>query len=236
MELAGVARGLGLRFLGRDITGEGMGLGGVVLRIGRVTYFPLTTIDALHDAGFSRVYLLNGVSRRYLGPIDVTEIHRAVRDLLATHYQSEAPLAPLFRRLMRLRGLLIRTRYRSVGPRETVRATFSLGAGEILIRVARKGDVGRLIVANELSGRLFDYAVAGGRRFSPPPWLTLSDKSPVLGSSLLKLELRFEIPPGVEVFVGREVDPPRLDWAGIDLVVWEGVRELSYRVLISPLS
>jgi hypothetical protein len=236
MELAGVARGLGLRFLGEDITGEGLGLGGVVLRVGRVTYFPLSSKDSLHEEGFSRVFLLNGVSRRYLGPLDITELHRFVRDRLAPHYQSGSPLAPLFHHLMRLRGLLLRTRYVAVDTRETAQATFTCRADEIRIRVRRERGCGKMIVANELSGRFFDYAVIGGRRVALPPWMRSPERRPTLGSSLLKLELSLEVPPEVEAFIGREVQPPRLDWAGIDLVMEEGVKEISYRVLLSLAS
>ncbi len=236
LEVAGVARGVGLRFFERDITGEGLGLGGVVLRLGRVTYFPLSSKDSFREDGFSRVFYLDGVSRRYLGPLDVTEVHRFVRDRLAPQYQSGTPLASLFRHLMSLRGLLVRTRYVAVDTRETAHSSFTCCSGEICVRVERERGCGKMIVANELSGRFFDYAVIGGSRVAPPPWMRSPERSPTLGSSLLKLELSIEVPPGVEAFIGREVQPPRLDWAGIDLVMEEGVKELSYRVLLSLVS
>ncbi|MDJ0274404.1 MAG: hypothetical protein QXP81_03600 [Nitrososphaerota archaeon] len=231
-EISGVARGLGLIHDGRDLTGEGMGIGGVVLRLGGVTYFPLTTRDSLSDDGASRTFELNGVARKMLGPLDVTGPHRFLRESLSPLYLRGGRGALAFRGLMRVRSLLIRTEYRSSERVEVCVVSYRFNGCCIEIRVSRETGRGKLIVANELSGTLFDSLVVGGSRIALGPWVRCPSRTPALLSRTLGICVRFELPEGAEAFAGREVLPPRLDWAGVDLILDEGVLAVTYAVRI----
>jgi hypothetical protein len=204
-EISGIARGLGLCYRGMDITGEGMGLGGVVLRLGDVTFFPMEHIDVMSESGASRTFGLNALARKYLGALDVTPLHRSIR----------TSLSPLY-----MRG----------GKGERF---YSFNGDVVELKVSRETGRGRLIVANELAGTLFDTLMVDDRCLKLRPWTRCSSRRPVLISKTLGISLHFDLYDGVEVFAGREVLPPRLNWAGIDLVMDEGLLDVSYRVRIS---
>jgi hypothetical protein len=232
-EISGIARGLGLCYGGMDITGEGMGIGGVVLRSGDVTFFPMKHTDVMSESGASRTFELNALARKYLGALDVTSLHHSIRDSLSPLYMRGGKGEQFFRALMRLRSLLIRTRYRVYGRIEVCTVDYSFNGDVIELKVSRETGRGKLIVANELAGTLFDTLMVGDRCFKLRPWTRCLSRRPVLVSKTLGISLHFDLPDGVEVFAGREVLPPRLNWAGIDLVMDEGLLDLSYRVRIS---
>jgi len=232
-EISGVARGLGLCYQGMDITGEGMGIGGVVLRSGDVTFFPMKHTDVMSVSGASRTFELNALARKYLGTLDVTPLHRKIRNSLSPLYVRGGKGERFFRALMTLRSLLIRTRYRVSGRIEVCTVDYSFNGDVVEVKVSRETGRGRLIVTNELAGTLFDTLMVSDRCFKLRPWTRCPSRRPVLVSKTLGMGLHFDLPDGVEVFTGREVLPPRLNWAGIDLVVNEGHLNVSYRVRIS---
>jgi hypothetical protein len=232
-EISGVVRGLGLCYEGMDITGEGMGIGGVVLRLGGVTFFPMKHIDVMSASGASRTFELNALARKYLGALDVTSLHHSIRGSLSPLYMRGGKGEQFFRALMRLRSLLIRTHYRVYGRIEVCTVDYSFNGDLVELKVSRETGRGRLIVANELAGSLFDILIVGDRCLKLRPWTRCSLRRPVLVSKTLGISLHFDLPDGVEVFAGREVLPPRLNWAGIDLLMDEGFLDVSYRVRIS---
>ncbi|MFZ8858378.1 MAG: hypothetical protein ACO2O1_09120 [Candidatus Caldarchaeales archaeon] len=232
-EISGVVRGLGLCYGGMDITGEGMGIGGVVLRSGGVTFFPMEHIDVVSESGASRTFELNALARKYLGALDVTPLHRRIRDSLSPLYMRGGKGERFFKALMRLRSLLISTRYRVYGRIEVCTIDYSFNGDVVELKVSRETGRGKLIVANELAGTLFDTLMVGDRCLKLRPWTRCPSRRPVLVSKTLGINLHFDLPDGVEVFAGREVLPPRLNWAGIDLLMDEGLLDVSYRVRIS---
>ncbi|MCS6788087.1 MAG: hypothetical protein NZ733_02205 [Aigarchaeota archaeon] len=175
---------------------------------------------------------LNGLSRRFIGPLDVTELHRLVREGMSFLYMRGGRAASTFRWLMRMRPHLVRTEYKEVEKIESCSLMYAFKNNTIEVRVLRENRVGKLIVANELSGALFDLLLHDGKPFKLGPWTRCSSRSPVLLSSRLGIYLNFTIPKDVEVFAGREVMPPRLNWAGVDLVMNEGLAETSYSVSV----
>ncbi len=210
-----------------------MGIGGVVLRSGDVTFFPMKHADVMFTSRASRTFELNALARKHLGALDVTLLHRNVRDSLSRLYVRGGKGERFFRALMRLRSLLIRTRYRVSGRIEVCTVEYSFNGDIIEVKVSRETGRGRLIVANELAGTFFDTLMVGDRCFKLRPWTRCPSRRPVLVSKTLGMGLHFDLPDVVEVFVGREVLPPRLNWAGVDLVVDEGQLNVSYRVRIS---
>jgi hypothetical protein len=232
-EISGVARGLGLCYRGMDITGEGMGIGGVVLRSGDVTFFPMKHTDVMSETEASRTFELNALARKYLGVLDVTPLHRSIRSSLSPFYMRGGKGERFFRALMRLRSLLISTRYRVYGRIEVCTIDYSFNGDVVELKVSRETGRGKLIVANELAGTLFDTLMVGDRCLELRPWTRCPSRRPVLVSKTLGINLHFDLPGGVEVFAGREVLPPRLNWAGIDLLMDEGLLDVSYRVRIS---
>lgn len=231
-EIAGVVRGLGLSVAGIDLSGEGMGIGGVVLRVSDVTFFPLSHVDELGESYASRTLKLNGLSRRYLGPIDVTELHRELREFMTPLYLRGVRSRAIFRLLMMARSLLLRTKYVPSLTRDVCKVTYRFDGELLSIEVKRQERTGRLIVANELSGRLFDRMLLGDESVELGPWSRCYSRTPSLASRKLGLTLRFHLPEGIEAYVGREVMLPRLDWAGVDLVLRDGEREIRYAVEI----
>jgi hypothetical protein len=138
-----------------------------------------------------------------------------------------------FKTFMRLRSLLISTCYRVYGRIEVCTIDYSFNGDVVELKVYRETGRGKLIVANELAGSLFDTLMVGDRCLKLRPWTRCPSRRPVLVSKTLGISLHFDLPDGVEVFAGREVLPPRLNWAGIDLVMEEGLLDVSYRVRIS---
>ncbi len=233
MEISGIWRGLGLRLGSLDLVGEGVGIGGLVARKGGVTYFPLHCTDNASGDTLSRLFQLNGVSKKYIGPLDVTMLHRTLRDYLAPHYLAGSNLSKLFRLLMILRGQLVKTRYRRVDSIGSVEVRYRFLDDYILVSLTRvEGSCG-IIVANEFSGRIFDRMVIHGRMIVPPPWARCHSNRVTLISSFLPAAITVELPPGYEVYVGREVLPPRLDWAGVDIFMPEESKNISYKITVS---
>lgn len=233
MEVSGVVRGLGLTYHGLDVAGEGMGIGGAVLRLHGRTYFPLSHKDTLQEGSAVRKLELNGLSRRYLGPLDVTTLHRRIRERLTPTYLGGGNASSLFRLLMKIRSHLLKTRYVKVETAELCEVRYTFSEDTIKVRVLRERGCGTLIVANELSGELFDCVVLDGRATEPGPWSRIKHRSPTLASKKLGLDIQFLFPEGFEVFAGREFQPPRLNWSGVDIALDEGVKEAEYTVKIS---
>lgn len=233
MEISGVVRGLGLRYSGLDINGEGMGIGGVVLRHGGKTYFPLTSSDSFHPNSVIRRLRLNGLSRRYLGPFDVTEAHRYIREKLTPMYVGGGSFSPLFEFLMKVRSRLLKTRYVMCETIESCEVRYAFSKNSIQVKVKRENGRGRLIVANEFSGELFDTILLDGEYLRPGPWTRINHTTPILSSTKLGLGIQFILPDGTEVFAGREVQLPRLNWAGVDIALEEGETDVSYEVRVS---
>ncbi len=233
MEIAGVSRGLGLRLGNLDLAGEGVGIGGVVARRRGVTYFPLHHTDKIVGDTVSRLYQLNGISKKYVGALDVTMLHRAIRDVLAPHYQAGSPLSSLFKLLMVLRGRLVKTRYTRVDSVGSVEVCYRFAGNHILLSVSRVDGAGKLIIANEFSGKLFDTVVVQGKTLQPPPWARCRSNRLTLFSKVLQVAVTVELPQGYEAYIGREVLPPRLDWAGVDILMPEESINLSYKIIVS---
>ncbi|MEM4334844.1 MAG: hypothetical protein QXX19_03765 [Candidatus Caldarchaeum sp.] len=233
MEIQGVVRGMGLRYRGDDITGEGMGVGGVVVRLRGVTHFPMKSEDIYGDGMAARRFFLNGLSRRFLGPIDVTRAHRYVREKLSPKYVEGSSSSLLFEKLIRLRTKLLKTRYMVSETAEVCGVRYRFSENSIQVDVARERGRGTLVVANEVSGELFDTLLVDGHAIRMKPWTRLHTESPALYSTKLGVKLALCFDGQLELYAGREVHPPRLNWAGVDLILHDGEMDAHYTVKLA---
>ncbi|MEM1956233.1 MAG: hypothetical protein QXX49_00055 [Candidatus Caldarchaeum sp.] len=233
MEIHGVVRGLGLKYRGDDITGEGMGVGGVVLRLRGATRFPMKSYDSCGDGVAARRFILNGLSRRFLGPFDVTRAHRHVREKLSPTYVEGGSLSPLFENLIKLRTRMLKTKYVVAETAEVCEVRYRFSENSIEVDVSRERGCGTLVVANEMSGELFDKLLVDGHAIRMKPWTRLHTESPALYSTKLGVKLALCFDGQLELYAGREVHPPRLNWAGVDLILHDGEMDAHYTVKLA---
>jgi len=235
-EIHGVVRGLGPVLGGLMLTGEGMGVGGVIGVLGRRAVFPL---DAeTHKAGsITRSFELNGLSVKHIANTPVDGPYKFLRTLLAPLYLRSSLFRPLYTVLMAARSLSgVRSRYVRVKTLGRAVVDYCLEGCEFSIRVRhdapRNMDV---LVANELSGRLFTKLFVDGVERKLTPWQRVVGKAALLYSPMLRLGMEVEIPENIRAYAGREVLGRRLDWAGVSLVMNHGLTTLRYRLRFKHL-
>lgn len=233
-EINSVCRGLGVQFDWLDLVGEGMGLAAPVCLFGGKTVFPLGRVDQFQQAGLLRSFYMNGVSVKKFWGLSVESPYRLLRRLTAPRYVKSVVFRPLYYYLMWARtgvGLkAVYSKIRSVGV-VTVSYRLREHAVDVEVDADLQSDV-YLMVANELSGRIFTQLFLDGNRIvkNVPPWIKIDADSALLYSPLLKLGLEVQKVDGCRLYAGREVVARRLDWAGFSYVVKPGVTRLSYRL------
>ncbi|MEM4151345.1 MAG: hypothetical protein QW663_01385 [Nitrososphaerota archaeon] len=233
-EINGIVRGLAPVLNGLALIGEGIGLGGVVGVLGRRTIFPLEA-ETWH-IGITRIVrklILNGLSVKYLSSICVNKPYKKLRALLSPFYLQSNVLRPLYFMLMAGSTLAgIKSRYVRDKTYGIVDLEYKLSGCEIDITVRRNTPKSmRVLVANELSGRLFTYIKLNGVKKRLSPWMSLGKGVVELVSPSLKLSMLLDRPDDVVTFAGREVLGRRLDWAGVSFELPKGENMLHYRVV-----
>ncbi|BAJ50962.1 hypothetical protein CSUB_C1110 [Candidatus Caldarchaeum subterraneum] len=232
-EIFGVCRGIGLRFRGLNLVGEGMGIGGVIGLVGRKAVFPLKeeTYMLPHNQ-LRKKFHLNGLSIKYWRGVEVERPYKIMRETLSPLYIKSRWFRPFYKLLMAGRSLaMLRSRYTVIGTLGTVEARYRLGDKtvdvEISVNPFKKISI---LVANELSGRLFTTMEIDGRIINNiPPWLEV-DEPVRFHSPSLRLSMHLSPVDGCKMFIGREVLGKRLDWAGASYQLSDGVEKISYRV------
>ncbi|MEM1945924.1 MAG: hypothetical protein QXF95_02780 [Candidatus Caldarchaeum sp.] len=237
-EIDGVVRGLGPVLDDVVLVGEGMGLGGVVGILGKRAIFPLHAETKQVDGSrASRKILLNGVSVKYFSAACVDPLYKKLRTVLAPLYLESRPLRPFYFMLMAGRTLAgVKSRYLRLKTYGHVDVEYLINGCRVEIAVRRNTPRKmRVLVANELSGRLFTHMRVDGVRKPIPPWMKLGEGVVELVSPSLKLVMTVHRRSDATAYVGREVLGRRLDWAGVSLEVPAGENKLSYSVVFEKL-
>jgi len=227
-EIWGVKRGLGVAVGDVEIVGEGMGIGGVVALRGD-TYFALDSEDLNDDGRIERRLLLNGSLEKYIGNVKIDRLYKPIWTSLSPLYVSSSFFRPLFKYLMYARNLLIRTVPKRRVPIGHVELSYRPKEDGVDVK-ARWSLDGQVIIANELSGRLFDELRVDGSRVKLGPWIELRGSEAELRSRRLRLSMIIERVKNAALFCGREVIGRRLDWAGFSYIPTLGTRNLEYSV------
>lgn len=228
-EIWGVERGLGLALRGVDIVGEGMGIGGVVALNRGDTYFALDSQERKDDRSIEKRLYLNCIFEKHLGGINVDRLYRPVWATLSPIYISSSLFRPLYNYLMYARTLLIKQVQKRCMPIGHVELRYRVGRDTIDVQ-ARWSLEGQVIVANELSGRLFDELIVDGTEVRLRPWMELRCKEAELRSRRIGLSMVVRGIGEAALFCGREVIGRRLDWAGFSYLPLPGVRSIEYSV------
>jgi hypothetical protein len=234
-EIHGVVRGLN-PVLGRlMLIGEGMGVGGVIGVLGRRAVFPLEA-ETYRVEKVTRIFKLNGISVKHIANTSIDGPYKFFRTLLAPLYLRSSFFRPAYTLLMAARSLSgVRSRYVRVRTFGKVVVEYLLNGCEFSIRVRRDTPSNMdVLVANELSGRLFTKLFVDGVGRKLTPWQEVMGGSAFLYSPRLKLGMEVEIPENVRAYAGREVLGRRLDWAGVSLVMNHELPALQYRVRFKP--
>lgn len=237
-EIYGVSRGLGVSFNGLDMVGEGMGIGGVIGLVGRKAVFPLASETVWLDSKSVEKYNeLNGISLKYLGPLYAEPPYKTFRTILSPLYIRHRSFRPLYTLLMVGRTIIgLKSHYVRIRSLARVKARYILDDRclEVEIAAEKRGRLS-MLVANELSGRLFTAIDVDGKRRAIPPWMEV--KGPVsFLSPKLGLAMSLEPVHGCRMFVGREVLGNRLDWAGLSYQIPSGFDGIRYRVFFEWLT
>lgn len=212
--------------------GEGMGIGGVIGLAGRKAVFPLKeeTFMLSHNQ-LRKKFHLNGLSIKYWGRIEVERPYKRLREVLSPLYIKSQWFRPFYKLLMAGRSLaMLRSHYIEVGTLGIVEARYRLGEKTVDVEISvNPFERISILVANELSGRLFNTLEIDGRMRSIPPWLEV-DRPVRFYAPSLRLSMFLEPVDGCRMFVGREVLGKRLDWAGVSYNLLDGTEKISYRV------
>mgnify|MGYP001773880636 CR=1 FL=1 len=233
-EIDGVVRGLVPVLDGLALIGEGMGLGGVVGIFGKRTVFPLSAVTHQISSGaISREIQLNGISLKYLSKACVDKPYRKLKTLLSPLYLQSKVLRPLYFMLMAGRTIMgVKSRYIRLKTYGTVHLTYRINGSEVEVAARRDTPKNmRILVANELSGRLFTYVRINGMKKKLPPWMKLENRIVELVSPHLKLSMIINKPDNINSYAGREVLGSRLDWAGVSLEFPEEEDTLHYHLV-----
>ena len=236
-EIYGAARGLCLKVCGFDVTGEGIGIGGVVAVVDNVPFFPLDVVQHVEDRSVVCRYVINGRSSKYLfNRKKIDRFYSLLHQSLAPLYLSSSLTRPFFVYLMAVRTLLhVRNRFEKVRPLGVVETRYTLdGYGSVGVEVNLDSvDVDEVFIANELSGRFFTQLYVDGVRVKRlGPWIDITGcNEAALCSPALRMSVCIPGLDNCRMFSGREVLGKRLDWTGVSYVTRPGAK-ISYRVVV----
>ncbi len=233
-EIGGVVRGLAPVLDDLVLIGEGMGLGGVVGVLGKRAIFPLKAETRQgYNNSVSRKIFLNAVSVKYLSTACVDKPYKKLRALLSPLYLNNTVSRSFYYMLMAGRTLAgVKSRYIQLKTYGFVDVNYKINGLEVEVSVKRNTPKNmRVLVANELSGRLFTYMRVNGVKKHLTPWMKLDKGVVELVAPSLKLSMFIDVSDDVPSFAGREVLGRRLDWAGISLELPSEKDILNYRVV-----
>ncbi len=223
---SGLARGLLVYAGDKDLVGEGMGIGGVVVRDRTCTYFSRSWTDRA-DTGFERTFLLDTRMAWSVRGRSSSLLARGIESGVGAYMRLPALQPLLLRPVPRLqRALKIESRFEASPPAGWVTVACAVTGTCIDVRAevhppVRPGST--VCLLNELSGEWFDAAVRGGAVGPPPPgWEAIDPADPPALYDTVH-GLRFAIsgasvspPVPTGLFWGRE-RAGDLCWAGFCL-------------------
>lgn len=232
-EIHGVRRGIGVTFAGLDIVAEGMGIGGPLGLYKRRAVFALDAYDKITRSGLLRTFSLNGLSMKKIGHLRVDAPYRMIHRALTPLYVRDRLFRPFYKFLMSVRTAVgLKSEYSRAEERGRAYVSYEFVDDSVHVIVELEGlEGGQLLVANELSGKLFASLFLDDKEVGEiPPWTRVSSEKVVLASSTLRLAMEVHQVEGCTLYAGREVLGNRLNWSGFSYVLKPGLRKISYRV------
>lgn len=180
----GLARGLLVFFGDLNLTGEGMGIGGVAVRDRTCTYFSRSWNDRTDDGdGFGRTYTLDTrISWIFMGRPSPL-LTRWIESAVGAYMRLPSLQSLLLRPLPPLRSALgIDSCFETVPPVGEVSVTCAVQGGHVDVRVEVHPPIkpgSTVCLLNELSAEWFSAAVRN-REIAPPPpgWEAIDPHDP----------------------------------------------------------
>lgn len=222
----GLARGLLVYAGDQDLTGEGMGIGGVALRDHTGTRFSRSWTDR-EDEGFERTYLLETRMAWSVAGRPSPLLARAIESGVGVYMRLPALQPLLLRPVPRLqRALRVESGFEAAPPAGRVTVACAVTGGRVDVRAEihpSAGPESTVCLLNELSGRWFTASVRSGEIGPPPPgWEAINPADPpglydpVHGLRFTFGEATVSPPVSTRLFWGRE-RAGDLCWAGFCL-------------------
>lgn len=216
-------KGLIMLVKGQPVCGEGVGFGVPALEYPEKVFFSTSAKVEARDDELIKYFSIDAFSRkawkeRY--PIE-NGIYSAIQSRLAKRYQTDKNSRSLLTSLMKLQYLLgVKLSFQRVTPRGIVKITYQLAGNGVKVRVdcSKIADEipERLLIFNEQSGdfNLYEDGFEKLRNHEIGVWELSPSKRACLTNSDARTTFCVETIPGAELYRGRELLRPRLDWSG----------------------
>jgi hypothetical protein len=249
LEIKGLHKGLVLVHEGREIVGEGAGLGVPVVKYSDKTFFPGTaevSISSVSDESppiITKTFTLDMVSRKGLrdGSYINDSLYHAIHKMFTRLYIPNKPLRPFFEKLMELRGVLgIHTEFIKTTSRGKVIIIYKLRHDGINIEVDLSNIDQRrceeIILLNEQGSTFFTvYRDSMGLELTGRdigPWDEVKADRASLSNGDRSLAFSLGVTSGVTLYRGWEQVEGRLAWAGLNYSVKPELPSFSYEIRI----
>jgi hypothetical protein len=234
-------KGLIMLVKGQPVCGEGVGFGVPALEYPGKVFFSTSAKVEARDDELIKYFSIDAVSRkswkeRY--PIE-NGIYSAVQSRLAKRYQTDKNNRSLLTSLMKLQYLLgVKSSFQRVTPRGIVKITYRLAGDIVKVRgyCLKTADQipKRLLIFNEQSGdfNLYEDSVEKLTNDQIGVWELVHCERACLTNSYAETMLCVEAIPGAELYRGRELLRPRLDWSGFCYVFHSLEKSFCYTIKI----
>jgi hypothetical protein len=249
LEITGLHKGLVLVYRGREIVGEGAGLGVPVVKYSDKTFFPGTAEVSISPAPIegpqvvTKAFTLDTISKkRYRdGPYINDRLYHAFHRAFTRVYIPNKPLRPLFDKMMQLRGAVgIHTEFVQTVPRGVVKVEYELHHDKIKVEVdlsaIDRTRCEEVVVLNELGSIFFTrYSDSTGLELvgrDIGPWDKVEGGHAFLLSSDRSLAFGLRRMSGASLYRGWEMVEGRLAWAGLNYTVSPELPSFSYTIQI----
>jgi hypothetical protein len=247
LEISGIHKGLVLVHRGREVVGEGAGIGVPVVKYSDKTFFPGTaevSISSVSDEDppvITKTFVLDTVSKKRVrdGSYFNDRLYHAIHRMFTRLYIPNKPLRPLFDKLMELRGAVgIHTEFVKTAPRGRVSVTYELRPDGIdvevdLLSLDREG-CEEIVILNEQGSTFFTlYRDSAGLEFvgrDIGPWDEVRADRASLSFGDLSLTYILRRAKGVSLYRGWEQVEGRLAWAGLNYSLSPELPSFSFRI------
>ena len=246
----GLARGLLVYHDGTNLAGEGMGIGGVALKVGDGTCFSRSWTDCDQEGVFRRTFSLDTMLVWGIGGRPSYLLSRLIESCVRAYTHYSWLQGNYFGLLLRLRAMLgIRPLFIPIPSLGTITIAYRVNGRQVEVHVSgtlQAGPDDRFCILNELSA---DWLTAGwdGEHLVPPPpgWreispgqLPVSLADPGHGIRLFIDGPSTDPPAPYRIYEGRE-NTGDLSWAGFCIELGPldrqgGFPELRYIAGIEP--
>ncbi len=235
-------KGLIMLVKGRPVCGEGVGFGVPALEYPGKVFFSTSAKVEARDDELIKYFSIDAFSRkawkeRY--PIE-NGIYSAIQSRLAKRYQTDKNNRSLLTSLMKLQHLLgVKLSFQRVTPRGIVKITYQLAGNKVKVRVdcSKIADEipERLLIFNEQSSdfNLYEDCFEKLTNDQIGVWELVHSERACLTNSYAETTLCVEAIPGAELYRGRELLRPRLDWSGFCYAIPSFDQSFCYTIKIT---